>query len=160
AAQALQALWDYREMCRQNAEERIANAHGRFLQLLARIGGKPNGDTGEKRKPAFDGAKFRELHADLLALSPLDPQPRGFAFEKFLTRLFNGFGFEARGSFRLVGEQIDGSFVLDSQTYLVEAKWHNALTPAADLHVFQGKIGEKADWSRGLFMSYSGFSED
>jgi hypothetical protein len=31
---------------------------------------------------------------------------------------------------------------------------------AADLHVFQGKIGEKADWSRGLFVSYSGFSPD
>lgn len=160
AAQALQALWDYREMRRRNGEERVANAHGRFLQLLARVGGKTNGDTGEKPKPAFDGAKFRELHEALMALSPLDAQPRGYAFEKFLTRLFNGFGFEARGSFRLVGEQIDGSFVLNGHTYLVEAKWHNTLTPAADLHVFQGKIGEKADWSRGLFVSYSGFSPD
>jgi hypothetical protein len=26
--------------------------------------------------------------------------------------------------------------------------------------LFQGKIGEKADWSRGLFVSYSGFSRD
>jgi hypothetical protein len=77
-----------------------------------------------------------------------------------LTRLFNAFGFEARGSFRLVGEQIDGSFVLSGHTYLVEAKWQNQLTPVADLHVFQGKIGEKADWSRGLFVSYSGFSPD
>jgi hypothetical protein len=45
------------------------------------------------------------------------------------------------------------------QGSLVEAKWQNQLTPAADLHVFQGKIGEKADWSRG-FVSYSGFSPD
>lgn len=160
AAQALQALWDYREMRRQNGQERINNAHGRFLQLLERIGGKNNDESGDKPKPAFDSAKFEELHNDLIALSPLDARPRGFAFEKFLTRLFNGFGFEARGSFRLVGEQIDGSFFLSGHTYLVEAKWHNALTPAADLHVFQGKIGEKADWSRGLFMSYSGFSAD
>jgi len=71
--------------------------------------------TTPKLKPAFGGAKFRELHTDLLALSPLDPRPRGFAFEKFLTRLFNGFGFEAGGSFRLVGEQIDGSFLLGGQ---------------------------------------------
>ena len=144
AAEALQALWDYREMRRQNKEDRVTNAHGRFLQLLERIGGKKNDESGEKPKPAFDRAKFQELHGALIALSPLDPQLRGFAFEKFLTRLFNGFGFEARGSFRLVGEQIDGSFVLNGHTYLVEAKWQNALTPAADLHVFQGKIGEKA----------------
>jgi hypothetical protein len=123
-------------------------------------GSKKSADTGDKPKPAFDRAKFQEMHDALMALSSLDAQPRGFAFEKFLTRLFNGFGFEARGSFRLVGEQIDGSFVLNGHTYLVEAKWQNALTPAADLHVFQGKLGEKADWSRGLFMSYSGFSPD
>jgi len=48
-------------------------------------------------------------------LSPFDPRPRGFAFEKFLTRLFNGFGFESGGSFRLVGEQIDGSFLLGAK---------------------------------------------
>jgi hypothetical protein len=35
-----------------------------------------------------------------------------------------------------------------------------AIHTAADLHVFQGRIGEKADWSRGLFVSYSGFSPD
>jgi hypothetical protein len=160
AAHALQALWDYREMRRKDSQERISNAHGRFLQLLERVGGKVNGGEGEKPKPAFDRAKFQDLHSDLTALLSLDPQPRGFAFEKFMTSLFNGFGFEARGSFRLVGEQIDGSFVLGGHTYLVEAKWQNQLTAAADLHIFQGKIGEKADWSRGLFVSYSGFSSD
>jgi hypothetical protein len=69
-----------------------------------------------KPKSAFGGAKFRELHTCLLALSPLEPRPRGFAFEKFLTRLFNGFSFEAGGSFRLIGEQMDGSFLLGGQT--------------------------------------------
>jgi hypothetical protein len=35
-------------------------------------------------------------------------------------------------------------------------------SPAAvkDLHGFHGKIGEKAAWTRGLFVSYIGFSED
>jgi uncharacterized protein YjbI with pentapeptide repeats len=28
-----------------------------------------------------------------------------------------------RGSFRLIGEQIDGSFHLEGETYLLEAKW-------------------------------------
>jgi hypothetical protein len=160
AARALKALWDYRETRRQGAEDRVVNAHGRLLQLLERIGGKATEDTAAKPKPAFDRAKFKELHDSLLALSPLEPTRRGYNFEKFLTRLFNAFGFEARGAFRLVGEQIDGSFVLSGHTYLVEAKWQNQLTPVADLHVFHGKIGEKADWSRGLFVSYIGFSPD
>jgi len=160
ATRTLKTLWDYREMRRGGSPDRDTNAHGRLLQLLERIGGKSGEDTGAKPKPAFDRAKFKELHDALLALSPLEPVRRGYDFEKFLTRLFNAFGFEARGSFRLVGEQIDGSFVLSGHTYLVEAKWQNQVTPVADLHIFQGKIGEKADWSRGLFVSYSGFSPD
>jgi len=32
-----------------------------------------------------------------------------------MTRLFNEFGFEAAGSFRLVREQIDGSFLLGAK---------------------------------------------
>jgi restriction endonuclease Mrr len=58
-----------------------------------------------------------------------------------------------------MGEQIDGSFVLDGAIYLVEAKWHNERTGAADLHAFHGKVDQRAAWSRGLFVSYSGFTE-
>jgi Restriction endonuclease len=162
AIRALNALWRYREMRRQRdgSGERVVNAHGQFLQLLNRIDGKGIEDSGSKPKPAFDRAKFKVLHESLLALSPLEPAHRGYEFEKFLTRLFNAFGLEARGAFRLVGEQIDGSFVLNGHTYLVEAKWQNQPTPVADLHVFHGKIGEKASWTRGLFVSYIGFSSD
>ncbi|MFN4235884.1 MAG: restriction endonuclease [Vogesella sp.] len=62
--------------------------------------------------------------------------------------------------FRLRGEQIDGSFVLQGETYLVEAKWQSAPTGAADLHAFHGKIEQKAAWCRGLFVSNSGFTSD
>ncbi|MFZ2067881.1 MAG: restriction endonuclease, partial [Xanthobacteraceae bacterium] len=160
ATRTLNALWDYREMRRRGGENHAQNAHGRFLQLLGRINGKTGEDDGAKPKPAFDTAKYQVLHDALIALSPLDPQPRGYAFEKFLTNLFNSFGLNARGSFRLVGEQIDGSFVLNGQTYLVEAKWQNQPSAVKDLHGFHGKIGEKAAWTRGLFISYNGFSED
>lgn len=74
--------------------------------------------------------------------------------------LFNAYGMEARDPFRIRGEQIDGSFQLDGSTYLLEAKWQNTMTAAADLRAFNGKIEEKAAWSRGLFISYSGFTED
>jgi len=66
----------------------------------------------------------------------------------------------AQGQTVAVGEQIDGSFVLDSETYLLEAKWQGPQTIAADLHAFNGKIEEKAHWTLGLFVSDSGFSVD
>jgi Restriction endonuclease len=65
-----------------------------------------------------------------------------------------------RGSFRLVGEEIDGSFQHDGHTYLVEAKWQNKLVGSAELDQLSGKVIRKAEWSRALFISYSGFSED
>ncbi len=131
----------------------------RIDQQLERIAGT-NQEPDPQPKPAGDRAVYRKLHDALIALSPLDPQPRGYGFEKFLTKMFNSFSLNARGSFRLIGEQIDGSFELNGQTYLVEAKWQNQQTAVKDLHGFHAKIGEKAAWTRGLFVSYIGFSED
>ncbi|UJJ53394.1 MULTISPECIES: restriction endonuclease [Rhodanobacter] len=105
-------------------------------------------------------ARFAELEAELMALSALAPQPRGYAFEKFLANLFDAFSLAARGGFRNTGEQIDGSFVLHHDTYLLEAKWQSAPVDAATLRAFAGKVGDKATWSRGLFVSESGFSVD
>ena len=90
----------------------------------------------------------------------LAPHPRGFAFERFLDDLFLGFKLTPRKSFRLVGEQIDGSFHLASETYLLEAKWHDAQIGNHELQAFAGSVRTKAIWSRGLYISYSGFSGD
>ena len=90
----------------------------------------------------------------------MEPQPRGYAFEKLLKALFDAFGMEAREPFRLRGEQIAGSFMLAEVPYLVEAKWQNAQTAAADLRAFNAKVEDKAAWTRGLFISQSGFTED
>lgn len=86
------------------------------------------------------------------------PQQRGYAFERFLKRWCDTWGLDAHASFRTTGEQIDGSFQHDGATYLVEAKWHNKPTDAAMLHGFQGKLLERPDWTRGLCVSYGGFS--
>ncbi len=105
-------------------------------------------------------AKAQELAELLMEITKLDPQPRGLRFEGFLTELFAGFGLAPRGAFRLVGEQIDGSFTLHGQTYLVEAKWQAPKIGFADLMTFSGKVAGKASWSRGLFVSNSGFTLD
>ncbi|WDH24450.1 restriction endonuclease [Pseudomonas chlororaphis] len=58
-----------------------------------------------------------------------------------------------------MGEQIDGSFQLGNETYLVEAKWVRDPIGVTELHSFHGKVEQKAAWARGLFISYGGFSE-
>jgi hypothetical protein len=101
-----------------------------------------------------------ELARALLDLSALDPQSRGFAFERFLKRLFEVSGMRPRAAFKLVGEQIDGSFELDSHHYLVEAKWQTEPTAANDLVVLREKVESKAAWGRGLFITWNIFSPD
>lgn len=164
AVRTLRALWDYRETIRKNRgrDEWVVNAEGRFLSLLNRTQGKPDVPSApaEPPKPAFDQPKIASLKQKLIDLSSFEPQPRGYAFEGWLTEAFNVFGMAAREPFRLRGEQIDGSFQLHGETYLVEAKWHSAQTGAADLHAFHGKVEQKAAWARGIFISNSGFTAE
>lgn len=157
----LKALWDHREVFRKRCKlaEEIEDAHNRLLEVLAHLGDKPKASSDQPNKPNFEKVKYDVINAALMSLTDRTPHDRGYAFEKFLKKVFDAFGLEAESPFRLVGEQIDGSFVLDGQTYLIEAKWHNDLTPAADLHAFHGKLDQRAHWSRGLFISYSGFTE-
>lgn len=160
----LKALWEYREAIRMQAkkEESVENAEGRLLSLLNRLEGKPDAEQpkGQPPKPAFDRPRLLALRTDLLGFTQLTAQKRGYAFEALLRDLFNVFGLEAREPFRLKGEQIDGSFLLQGETYLVEAKWQDAQTGVADMHTFHGKLEQKAAWTRGLFVSHSGFTED
>ena len=162
----LEALWNYRTALHatRGEAETVHNAHGRLLvlvdQLLGRGGAPGSALFGQRPVQAYDHHTLPHLKAELMRVSGLAPQERGYAFERFLTQLFNAFGLRGREGFRLRGEQIDGSFELEGETYLVEAKWHAAPMGAADLHVFHGKLEQKAAWARGIFISNSGFTED
>ncbi|MFZ5495497.1 MAG: restriction endonuclease [Verrucomicrobiota bacterium] len=140
----------------------ISESTGLLLrQIIARLGGGRNAASQpQETLPSLDPALAQKLTARLLEVSRAAPQQRGYDFERFLRELFDAYGLLARASFRLVGEQIDGSFVMHNETYLLEAKWQNEPTGAGDLHVFEGKLRQKADWSRGLFVSNSGFTTD
>lgn len=163
AIRTISALWEYREISRKQKREPewVENAEGRFLELIKRLNEGPNGENKIAGSPvvrAFDRDHFSRLRSFLFEIYKLDPQAKGYAFERFLKDLFDTFGLDAKEPFRLRGEQIDGSFLLAGHTYLVEAKWHAQPTGAADLHVFQGKLDQKASWARGLFISYTGFT--
>ena len=162
AIKTIKALWEHREIFRKRNRiaENVDDAQSRLKEVLAQLG-----DASEEQRAAgakkqnFQHVKYDVINQALLSLAGLPAQERGYQFEKFLKKLFDTFELEAEKPFRLVGEQIDGSFVLDGSTYLVEAKWQNQLTGAADLHAFQGKLEQRAAWGRGLFVSYTGFSE-
>jgi predicted protein tyrosine phosphatase len=165
----LKALWECREATRMRGRqaEQVEKAEDRLLALISRLEGKPVAGKpatgGSPSKPpveAFNRERLVKLRSDLLSLHQLQPHPRGYAFEKLLGDLFNLHGLEAREPFRIRGEQIDGSFQLANETYLLEAKWHGRKIGAADLHAFHGKLAEKAAWTRGLFVSESGFTEE
>jgi Protein of unknown function (DUF3644). len=94
----------------------------------------------------------------LEALHNQQPHQRGHSFELWLNELFTAFYLSPKGAFRLKGEQIDGSFLLNNETYLVEAKWHSTKTGNADLHAFHGKLDQKISWARGVFISWAGFT--
>ena len=140
-----------------------ASAQVIFQEILQRLGGNPTKtrpQQSEKVSTQITEVVSKKLFSQLIEVSHLQPQQRGYAFERFLKDLFDAYGLSGRASFRLVGEQIDGSFVMHNETYLLEAKWQNSPIGAGELHTFEGKLGEKAKWSRGLFVSISGFSDD
>ena len=70
------------------------------------------------------------------------------------------FDLNPREAFKLTGEQIDGTFVLDHETYLLEAKWEARPVNEAALLTFRGKIEGKSGFTRGLFLSINGFTTE
>jgi hypothetical protein len=104
---------------------------------------------------------LEELKREFLALHEnVDRQRAGLQLEKVLNRLFVLHGLSPREAFRVVGEQIDGSFELDHEVYLLEAKWLQEPSPAADLYVFREKVEGKSKFTRGVFLSINGVSRD
>lgn len=83
-------------------------------------------------------------------------QRRGYALEKFLKRLFDFEELQPRGSFRIKGEQIDGSILWNGNIHLVEAKWQQAPVAGAEFGAFQFKLEGKSADTRGLFISIFG----
>lgn len=114
-----------------------------------------------RHKPvSVDRRSLVRLGAKLEEIAAMAPTVRGLSFESFLGDLFELFGLAKRSAFRLRGEQIDGSCEVASNTYLVEAKWHSTRIGQNDLLVLSGKVGGKAEWARGLHISFSGYTTD
>ncbi|WP_336509793.1 restriction endonuclease [Stutzerimonas stutzeri] len=166
ARRALEALWSYRQQRQQHLRkaEAVMDAHERFSALLKSLESPVGACPAQAYPFATVGdphrdQRFLKLRQELYDVRNLAPHARGYAFESFLQNLFGSSDLQPRAPFRLVGEQIDGSFQLGSDIYLVEAKWLQGPVGVAELHTFHGKVDQKAAWTRGLFISYAGFTD-
>lgn len=108
----------------------------------------------QRRSEALARMKEEFLH---LAMEN-DRSKAGLALEGLLNRLFELFELRPRSAFRVIGEQIDGSFELGDQIYLLESKWEKQALPAADLFVFGAKIEGKSTFTRGVFIALNDIS--
>jgi hypothetical protein len=103
--------------------------------------------------------ELRQLKDAFLQLAADGDRNRaGLALEKLLNHLFELFELQPRQPFRVVGEQIDGSFQLDGHIYLLESKWEKHPLPEADLLVFRGKIEGKSTFTRGVMIALNDVS--
>ena len=145
----------------QSLNELLLKLHFKIPELWdsAFLNSLPAERPSEREVPETS-RNFGDLQKQLLELSELPPRPRGFAFERFLSGVFSAFDLAPRSAFRLIGEQIDGSFQIGTVTYLLEAKWHKEPIGQSDLLIFREKVEGKSTWGRGLFVSHSGFSID
>ena len=134
-------------------------------QAVARL--SQNGCSARPDNPPQQQNPFRPNHSSALAqlkeelfqlAAASDRRKAGLALEGLLNRLFALFELQPRQPFRVVGEQIDGSFVLDGHVYLLESKWEKDPLPESDMLVFRGKIEAKSTFTRGVFVALNDVS--
>ncbi len=102
--------------------------------------------------------KLRDRFIGLM--SEGNAQTRGYLLESFLNDFLNFENLDPRNSFKLQGEQIDGSFSWQTKTCLVEAKWVKAPVAGAEFGAFSYKIEGKTVDTRGLYVSVNGYSPE
>ena len=121
-------LWEYREaLCSKGLAEVASEEQKiRYKQLVSKLLGEKECFQSEVVPPSIvPNETYELLMVDFGRVMNLEPQARGFEFERFLNRLMNQFGMDAGEPLKTRGDQIDGSFILDHETYILEAKWQN-----------------------------------
>ena len=145
------------ELCRLIADRLLGqtpSAPVHFQQQPA------SGDHRHAARPDISASLAELKDAFLKLTEEKDRNRAGLQFESFLNKLFALFDLNPKRPFKIVGEQIDGSFDLDNEIYLLELKWENHALPQAPLLVFRGKIEGKSAFTRGVFVAVNGITSD
>lgn len=120
-------------------------------------------ENNQKRQDKLNRVKseLEQLKREFFTWSvSTDHQGRGYALEKILYKLFGLYDLDPIGSFKTIGEQIDGAFTFNNEEFLLEAKWRNSPTSLNDLDSFSCKIARRLENTLGLFISMSGFTKE
>ena len=139
---------------RSNGWKAIANERKHVNQIIE------TENLSSAKRTEEEAARSRLRESFYRLCQETDRQKAGLALEGLLNGLFELAGMKPRRPFRVTGEQIDGSFELDNEIYLLEAKWERSPVPEADLLVFRGKVEGKSQFTRGVFLSINGFSAE
>lgn len=91
-------------------------------------------------------------------IEKLQPRQRGTEFEMLFNKICEDANISIFSRFRTAdtAQEIDGSIIIYSRVFLLEAKWENEDTLAASkLYSFLGKINSKIEGTLGIFISYN-----
>lgn len=111
-------------------------------------------------KPNLNKDEIKKLFNQLTDESKFTPQQRGYEFEKLIEAKLENEKLEPRASYKPKGEQVDGSFFWQGQTFLLEAKWVKPKIPASSVYAFKGKLDGKFHTTSGIYIAVNGYSND
>lgn len=145
-----------RGLITDNNRDRVNKLREFGKKLLGKLPNHVKSKQSNSKTITSENVDFDRLRMSLLAIeNNPTPQAKGYAFEKYLVNLFEAFNLEPHASYRTEYDQIDGSFVLDGNTVLIEAKYRVHPIPKDDLILFSKKIETKSHFPKGLFITYS-----
>jgi len=129
------------------------------VEIAKRLLGKQSNELKKEKTIVTNKSyDYKVLSKELLTITNIDnAQTRGYAFEKYLVKLFSEFDLTPRSSFKIKGEQIDGSLLFNNELYIIEAKWQSKEIDVDEFRIFSDKIELKSGFTRGIFISFSNF---
>jgi Restriction endonuclease len=160
-------IWDNSEdkikKAKASVEKLRTNTKGYFdtIEELKKAEKSRENNQAKIKESITYQQKLDELKTEFFAIAiNTNHQQRGHQLEKFLKELFFFFDLDPKNSFKITGEQIDGTFTFDNTDYLLEAKWQKKQIDAQDLYGFGGKITGKLKNTLGLYISLEGYSSE
>ena len=103
-------------------------------------------------------SKLSTLRSEFEKIQSLEPNKRGYEFEKIFLRLMEISEIPVEKAFLIQGEQIDCAIKYDGSYYLIELKWTAKKTDPKEIGHFFYKVEGKLE-VRGIFLSINGYTE-
>lgn len=114
--------------------------------------------TATDPKPSTCARLLQQLEA--LRNPSVSPQKRGRQLEGIVYEILDSEKLDPERNLIRPGEEVDLSFTLADDHFLVECKWLNEPVGTQTVKLFMNKVREKAEGTFGVFLSMSGYVDD